>query len=325
MDIRVVSALLVLPALACGSETHRSTPVAELTHQAQAGASAAAGAPADSAGTTGDDSSSDEITFRTEQVSVAAGEERFLCFAQDFDQDAAIDGYVHEAQSFVHHVVLARTLAREPDGLSECDVLFRTTWDPLFITGAGRSELDFPNGLGHKLTKGTQVLAQLHLLNAGESDVTDAVEIKMHRSSASDPTPVGTYVFGTTNLRLPAGQKARAVGSCRLQEDVQIIDAFPHMHRLGRALQFEAGSSADNMQSLFVRDPYDFDDQHAVGVGIQLHAGDLTRVTCDYDNTTDHDVTFGESTNAEMCFFVGFAVGQSDLRTCLPSNKPPML
>jgi hypothetical protein len=195
------------------------------------------------------------------------------------------------------------------------------TWDPLFLTGAGRSELQFPEGLGHTLTKGTQLLVQLHLLNTGNSDVTETVEIAMHRSKAKAPTPVGTYVFGTTNLKLPAGEASQVQGDCMTTEPVKMIAAFPHMHRLGRKLHVEGGASMNDMHEIFARDPYDFDDQHTEPVDITLDKDEHVRVTCDYDNSTDREISFGESTNDEVCFFLGFAVGQNNLRSCI-QRKP---
>jgi len=264
------------------------------------------------------------LTFRTDRVKVAPGEEKFVCFAAPLEADEVISAYSHAAQSFVHHVVFARTLAPEPDGLSECDVLFRNTWDPLFITGAGSASLKFPEGVGHTLKQGTQLLVQLHLLNSTEREVEDSVAIQMHRSPIADPKPVGTYVLGSTNLHLPPNQPSEVQGTCTPKEPVEIIAAFPHMHWLGKSLKLELGTSTDDMQTVFMREPYDFDNQQIEEMTLKLSPGDVARVTCSYDNTTPHEVGFGESTTNEMCFFIGFAVGQDKLQTCLTREQPKM-
>jgi len=49
---------------------------------------------------------------------------------------------------------------------------------------------------------------------------------------------------------------------------------------------------------------------------LQLAPGDATSVRCQYENTTDKVVGFGESTRSEMCFFVGFALDSTGLRSC---------
>jgi hypothetical protein len=166
---------------------------------------------------TSDSVDKESLTLTTDDVSLDPGQERYLCFATTLDEDAVIDSYSSEAQPFVHHIVFVRTLAPEPDGFAECDTLFRMTWDPLYISGAGASTLKFPSDAGHKLTKGTQLLAQLHLLNASDDMVQGRVAIK---------------------------------------------------------------------------------------------------ITCSYDNHTPEEVTFGESTHDEMCFFIAFAMDRSKIASC---------
>jgi hypothetical protein len=261
-------------------------------------------------------SDQEALTLTTDEFQLDAGQERYLCFATTLDEDAVIDAYSSEAQPFVHHIVFVRTLAPEPDGFAECDTLFRMTWDPLYISGAGASKLQFPENAGHKLTKGTQLLAQLHLLNASDDAVRGRVSIHMHRSTASDPRPVSTYVFGTRRIELPPNQASDITSDCEMSEPVQLIAAFPHLHQLGTALHFEVGDSTDDMKEVYARDPYSFDDQHIEDIDLKLDKGAKTRVTCSYDNDTPDEVTFGESTHDEMCFFIAFALDRTKITSC---------
>jgi hypothetical protein len=74
------------------------------------------------------------------------------------------------------------------------------------------------------------------------------------------------------------------------------------------------------MRPLYARDPFNFDDQHMEKTKIKLEAGDKIRVTCDFmTNTSDNEVGFGESTNDEMCFFVGFALGDAPAQADCPN------
>jgi hypothetical protein len=263
---------------------------------------------------------SEPLVMRTDEFSVEAGEERYLCFTKTLDEDVVIDGYSHGAQSFVHHIIFVRNLAPEPEGFSECDTLYRPTWDPLFVAGAGNATLTFPNDAGRKLSKGTQLLMQMHLLNATDHSATATVAVEMHRSQAQDPRPVSTYVFGTMDVHVPANQDSALQADCAMQEPVHLIAAFPHMHLLGTRMGFEGGSSLDTMQPLFDRQPYSFDDQHIDSTDIQLQAGDMTRVTCSYENPDSNEVTFGESTHSEMCFLLGFAIDREGPGACLSAR-----
>lgn len=259
----------------------------------------------------------DTAHFRTQSFTLQPGQERFLCFAATLEEDMAVAGYAVPAQEFVHHVVFVRTLAPEPDGMSECDVLFRRTWDPLFLAGAGESALDFPSDSGHALRAGTQLVAQLHLLNSGSEPVTKSAEITLKRSPLAQPRPIGAFVFGTQELQIEPGREVEVKAHCAMREPVHLVAAFPHMHLMGRALRFEVqGPTAAEPATVFERVPYDFDNQHVELLDLELAPGDSTTVRCSYENTTDEVIRFGESTRSEMCFFVGFALDSPGLRSC---------
>jgi hypothetical protein len=315
----VLTLACALLGAACASDDGAREPQRD-----DAGAPASARQGEDTSASTPAAAAADNIwVMRTDEFSLAPNQERFLCFTTTIEDDMVIGGYSSRPQPFVHHIVFVRTLAPEPEGFSECDTLFRMTWDPLYLTGAGASELKFPSDAGHKLSKGTQLLVQLHLLNTSASEVHGTVAIDLHRSTSQDVRPVSTRVFGTRAIKLPPKQESEVQGECELKDDIQLIAAFPHMHTLGRRLRFEVGPSAEAMQTVFTRDPYDFDDQHMENLELELSAGDHARVTCTYENTRSEEVGFGESTNQEMCFFVGFALDQSTIQSCMPSRQGP--
>jgi hypothetical protein len=270
-----------------------------------------------SGGGGGTTTGADELVWTTDQFSVDPGQERYICFAKSIDQALTVDAYSTPGLPFVHHIIFARTRTAAPDGFSECGSTFQTSWDPLFIAGAGASTLQFPSDAGHVLTKGTQLLAQLHLLNLGKASVTGTVSIHMHRSSVTNPRPVNSYIFGTMNVNLPPMQQSQVVSNCAVRDQVNLIAAFPHMHTLGRAMHFEAGKSTDALASAFVRDPFDFNDQHIDTVAINLAPGDKTRLTCTYQNPNATAVTYGESTLNEMCYLIGFAIDHPSGGSCI--------
>jgi hypothetical protein len=257
------------------------------------------------------------VTFRTEDFTLEPGQEKFLCYTQTLDRDVVVGGYSINAKPYVHHTVLSKTAGDEPEGMSECDVLFRLAWEPIFPVGAGEYEIQFPEGIGQVLPAGTRLLAQLHLLNAGKETVVDSAELDLHLSPHESPRELATFAFGNFNVNLPPLQSSKIESVCSVKEQVEVVAAFPHMHQLATSLTFEVGPSADRLSKVFERNPYDFDNQNLELVNLTLNAGDVTRVTCNYDNTTDKTITFGESTFNEMCFFVGFAADRSVASGCI--------
>lgn len=265
------------------------------------------------------------VTFRTEQFTVEPGQERYVCYTQTLEEDMVVDGYSKSAQPFLHHVVFAKTTGTEPEGSSECPDLFRFEWEPIYLAGTGASEIQFPEGVGQVLPAGTRLLSQLHLLNVSAEPVTDAVELHMHPSPNPDPEPIATYALGNFDVSLPPQQASTVESVCTIPETVELVAAFPHMHLLGTSLTFEVGPSEDELEKVFERDPYDFDDQRLDLLDVTLNEGDVTKVTCNYKNDTDETITFGESTTDEMCFLVGFAMGRSETGGCVIGDPGALL
>jgi hypothetical protein len=249
-----------------------------------------------------------EVVFKTEEYTLDPGAERYLCYVATVDRDLVVDGYEHQGEKTLHHVVFARTDGAEPEGTSECDTLFRTTWAPMYVAGAGDSSLEFPPNTAHEIPAGTRLLSQLHLFNTSDAPAKGSLELKMHRATMADPAAINIYIFGNFEIQLPPLSKSRVESTCRVSDEVDLIAAFPHMHKLGTDLTFQAGPSPDHLTTVYQRAPYSFDDQRLETLSLRLSPGDTTHLACNYQNPENQTVTFGESTTNEMCFLVGFAV-----------------
>jgi Copper type II ascorbate-dependent monooxygenase, C-terminal domain len=285
---------------------------------------ASAGDPATADGAVSEPSVDFDKAFlwSTDEFEVPGGKERYLCFATNLGEDLVANAFSTKGQPFVHHLIFSRSTANDKLGFEECDTAFRSGWQPMFVTGAGSSKLELPSDAGHKLAKGTRLVIQMHLLNTAEEAVKSKVVIQMRRSTHANPRPVNTYILGTATVKLPPGQKTDLTGDCKVRENVQLIAGFPHMHMLGTAMRLEVGPSADSLKEVFKREPFSFDAQNIEALDLKLKSGDLTRITCSYNNTTAAEVTYGESTRNEMCYFIGFAVDRSGQGGCFASIPP---
>ena len=157
-------------------------------------------------GSTPDTGSTSTFSLRSTSVAVNAGQEKYVCYAHTLDADLAIDRFDYTVVPNVHHIFMSRAMQPEPEGLSECDVLFKTSWSPLFVAGKGDSALQYPRGAAAILPKGAQLVMQLHLLNASASDATVSAQVDMRRTSTPNPKPVGLYAFGTERLFIEIGR-----------------------------------------------------------------------------------------------------------------------
>ncbi|MBK8256126.1 MAG: hypothetical protein IPK82_26085 [Polyangiaceae bacterium] len=250
-------------------------------------------------------------TLTTDEVTVPPGEEKYLCYAQTLDRDLAIDKFTYTQTAAVHHLLLAKNTVPDPDGTFECDVLFKSSWIPLFGAGNGDAELAAPEGYGHILPKGTQLLVQLHLLNSSSTEVKTPIKVDM-REVEGEVKPIGLYAFGTNDINLPAGKQSGVYNDCTVEHDVSIFAWWPHMHKLGTRLTLEVGPDSSSLEEVYRIDPWDFDNQTMEAKTLTIPKGSVSRVTCQYDNSLAEDVTFGESSNNEMCFLNTFATGVTE-------------
>src|SRR5258708_40332415 len=77
------------------------------------------------------------------------------------------------------------------------------------------------------------------------------------------------------------------------------------------------------MQEVVNRGSYSVDQQFSEAKPVRVPMGKKTEVTCGYNNTTDRDVGFGESSNDEMCYLVGYVRGKEGAFGCASLTPPP--
>lgn len=252
----------------------------------------------------------DTFTF-SGSYELEAGEEKLVCFTWTFDEPVAFDHFEVDATPGVHHMIVSRTLAPEPEGSFECDVLFKSTWVPLFGTGNGSAALTTPEGSAFQLGAGEQVVMQLHLFNTGPEAVSETLDVRA-RVAETDLAPVGIFAFGTTEIELPARGTTTITNECELDDDVSAFGIWPHMHYLGLSMNLETSpDGGTTWESVYSLDGWNFDLQEIEQRLLDLPAGTPTRVSCTYENPTDEAVAFGESSNDEMCFLVLYVVNGS--------------
>jgi hypothetical protein len=262
----------------------------------------------------------DQLVLVTDPFTLEPGQEKYMCWTAKVDAAVKVRSYAKEPQPVVHHLVLATTTKEEPAGLRECDATFQLAWRPLFAAGAGKVELAFPPGVVNPVDQGAQLLVQLHLVNVSDHPVTDSAKLVMNLSEEAQTESVKFAVFGNTDIALPPGQDTQVVAECQNPVTTRVVGFFPHMHMLGTSMTLEFGPSADDMHTVYARAPYDFNDQRIDAMDMVLEQGQHARLTCNYKNTRQDMVTYGESTFNEMCFLIMFAVGTPTV--CILGSAP---
>jgi hypothetical protein len=130
---------------------------------------------------------------------------------------------------------------KEPNGFSECSVLFRTSWLPLYGGGVSSVELSLPEGAGFRLEKGQQLLMQLHLQNATGKPITSRTAMKLATVDPSTPVLSALALITQRRIRhLPVVANGRLVGIVSIGDLVK--------HRIER-IESEAAAMREYIQS----------------------------------------------------------------------------
>ncbi len=263
-------------------------------------------------GDDGGNSSSDiDAGVSTEWQTLVDGEwtipahtEDYLCVRKTVDRDMYIGGFRALAPNGTHHTVLTVGAKSGPDGIESCNS-FQNHLSLVYGSGVGTSEYTMPEGVAIKVKAGQQLLLNLHLFNVGDTELTGISGTEILEVAAADVEHEAEAVLmGPVQFSIPPGNQV-VTGSCTPNISATIFGVFPHMHYLGTHMKVDVAATAG---STSLHDgPYDFEDQQIYPVSpTPIENGDVVEVTCSYTNSTNQTVSFGESSEAEMCFAAVF-------------------
>jgi hypothetical protein len=235
------------------------------------------------------------------------GEETYRCFLLRWGRPGglAIRKISPRQTPGVHHIgVFTDELGAQREEQWECEEM--GLWGYVFGGGVGTGPLQMPANAAKRIDEGTPLILQVHLLNASPADLETEATVDLDLAAEGVKTdPVGTWMLGRTSLNLPPMQKTSQEGVCNKHPELaNIFAVFPHMHKLGDALDITAG--ADRATKVLTMPRWDFGDQGTLPIAPSMAiAKDVPIQTrCSYNNTTDKTVNFGVHTGDEMCIAV---------------------
>ena len=265
---------------------------------------------------------SHEVTFSSNPVTLESGQEKYLCFAGNLpsDREIVVREITADYGPGTHHVFFGWTLAPEPDGTSECPVLFKTTWIPIYLGGVESTPLRMPDGAAVDLGRGKQLVLQLHLQNTSAAPITNRVAMHMKlQDQAEGFVPAGIFGLDNHVIDLPpnSGETTTRM-SCKPGKEMNVFSMLGHMHKYGSSLEV-----FKNSESVFVQQ-WDFDDQPITPLRMRVMPEDELALECRHSNTTDRSIGYGESSDDEMCASVFYYTPYDRLAGCtqVPDEGP---
>jgi hypothetical protein len=257
--------------------------------------------------------------------SVAVGEryEQFY-FKAPWPQGTVATRYGTKAdnEKVLHHWLLFSTSETDAEGFhktSPLPTLFGLNAQLLAGWAVGGSNLSMPSDVGLELPPpGTELNLQWHFYNSTTSVQMDHSAVQVctvpvaTRPHTAAMTWVGTEDLGGNKwfggLGMPAHKESTFSGTCTPlrtgmndTDPIHVLIFWPHMHRLGTHMKTVINHKRGMAETVFDK-VFDFNHQIHYPSEYAMLPGDTMTATCTFNNTTDHGVVFGESTDDEMCY-----------------------
>jgi peroxiredoxin len=200
----------------------------------------------------------------------------------------------------------------------------------------GQQAHQLPKGYGWLLTKGADVVLQIHYHRDGRVE-KDRTQLGLYFAKKAEG--MKQYKGGIIPGRffaIPAGNDHFVVkGSVGVLQDCVLYTIMPHMHLLGRQIKvtLKRADGSPIQILLNIEDwDYNWQETYFLKTPLKLKAGDALEVEAVYDNSDKNPnnpnhppraVIFGEQSTNEMCF--AFLGATSDAPGRSPFQLPNLL
>jgi hypothetical protein len=260
------------------------------------------------------------IDLVSAEYTLQPGEEKYFCYTMRLpaDRDLAITKLTPTYGEATHHILLAQAIAPEPEGFSDCNVLIRTTWIPLYAGGVDSGPVVMPENTGFKaFERGQQILMQLHLQNATDEPITSSTKMRIDFvDTTPDLIPASIYGLDNRKIEIPANTAAmKTEMSCKVNTDLEVFAVMGHMHKHGVHIDVSRGATPG--AEMLYETAWSFETQPVTPVSLSIKANDNLHLRCTHRNDTAKPVLYGESSDTEMCSFVMYVAPADTLNGCI--------
>jgi len=206
---------------------------------------------------------------------------------------------------FIHHTLIFRDRGNNSaDGPFDCGSP-ELDWDMVSGWAPGQPDESMPTGVGVRAFPGDRFVIQAHYDRVTTPGETDASGVRMVITDAPGLSEAVVLWAGGAWINTISGNNVQRRGTCTVRQAMTMFSIFPHMHRLGLRISLEMQRGGAGPWELVGEVPaWSFDDQPKVPIPMQFQQvvpGDKLRTTCIWD-TQGRSVSFGEASDAEMCF-----------------------
>jgi hypothetical protein len=246
-------------------------------------------------------------------IPVAAGEETTVCITLKLNNPEAI--FVPRITATLapgsHHLVVYRSNATTENLTPTACTAFQGVIDgsgvPMLIAQTLSAELTFPQGVAIKLQPQQMIMLEAHYIDTGSADLMGQGSVTIESLPATTPNIIESDVgfYGTYNILIPPMSQG-TVGPLFVPglAGTHGFALTTHQHRLGSRFRVWYANSASDTNHTPVADTTDWSNAplYMMDPPLDFNGSNGLAYECQWNNTTDSLITFGESALQEMCF-----------------------
>ena len=169
-----------------------------------------------------------------------------------------------------------------------------------------RARVPFPRGVGFTLEPHQIVLLDLHYINGSPEPLRVDGAVNLHRArKGSIRHHAHAFQFGTFNIDVPPAQDGSAGAQWIAPFPMNVVYLSTHSHKHTTSVDLDVVRSGRDVGQVLQTLDYQHPTFHTYTPPMRLIPGDGLRWTCTYHNGTANTLTFGPTSNDEMCFAMG--------------------
>lgn len=259
------------------------------------------------------------VQVRLAPVIVPAAQEREVCQAIELPNRDPIDVAVLEFATpggrtyLSHHFALfvddVDTMAALPHGPVDspgCAGVGGAFGAILAGVQAPRARVRFPTGVGFTFKPHQVVLLNLHYVNGSPKPlrVDGAVNLVAARPG-SIVHHARAFQFGTARILVPPDDDGSAEARWTAPFPMNVVLLSTHSHKHTTSVDVDVVRSGEQGDQILETVDYRHPELKGFATPLRLESGDGFQWTCNYHNAGTVPLTFGITSNDEMCFTIG--------------------
>jgi hypothetical protein len=260
-------------------------------------------------------------------IDVPAGVETTQCIVVPLGntEDVVMDGYDIALSPGSHHLIVYLTTQpaqSDPVNCAPFTGLALGTDIPIAFGNKRSVTWTFPTGVGIDIPAGQNVKIEGHDSNTTTADLQGQGTVTLQatpKAAHAAYEPAGYAFYGTTRISIPPNASFSTGPLFQAgPAGTKLVSISTHQHRLGTRAQAWASKVQGDLSDP-IADDRDWSQPAWTTLAPQFAFDGSSGVTyqCDWTNTTDQTVSFGESALDEMCFAGGYIYPSQGLDLCV--------